>query len=193
MRFFRFIISQLFLFCLLSLSAQSPPRQIGAGKLVEVQDKDSYTLQLSSIFENSDGTFIFLSDGTVWQQLRTIHNLGWIVGDQILIQNNASDGWVLENTTYNGSANVQFVRLASQKLPKINQVSSGGGIISLDDGSEWTVSWWNRWNGFTWSWKHGDKIIISPLRFPVAAQSHLLINLDQNQRSTTALLIKKPR
>ncbi len=189
------MLSTIILSLALSLSALSPssPKQVGAGRpAAESRQKAPYTLRLSAIYEDNNSVFLQLSNGTVW---RYVHNnpvkIGWLIGDEILIVNSTKDGWKLENSSYKGSAIVQFVRVANDLLPTIRNALEAGGKLILTDGSEWAISWWNRYQGQTWEWKPTDRILISPLEGPTQDKSHLLINLDRNMHYTPALLIRQ--
>lgn len=192
MHYSTYILPVLLLFLLCPLFSQSPPRQVGAGKPIEVQKIDPYSLSLASLYERGDEIIISLNNGTVWKHLmKTPYSLGWLVGDKIYISARSRQGWVLENSSYKDSVAVNFFQLIKSALPKIKSVSPTGGKIILEDGSEWLITWQNRWNGFSWVWKPENRLIISPLPFTTEVKSHILINLDHSMDYVYALLIRK--
>ncbi|MFA6916667.1 MAG: hypothetical protein WC222_09745 [Parachlamydiales bacterium] len=183
-----------FIICSYGIAAQNPtqPRQVGAGKnAVELEQSDPYSLRITAVYDEGGSIFVHLNNGTVWKHVRANpFHLGWLVGDEVLIQSNPQ-GFVLDNTTYKGTATVAFERLAREMLSNITATENAGAKITLDDGSQWTISWKDRMGGQTWGWKAGDRIVVSPLQNPSPTATHLLIDIDQKASSAQALLIRR--
>lgn len=181
----------LLLFFVADLSAQ--PKQVGAGRpSTASQEEDPYELQLTALYEEGNKVQIYLSDGTVWEYIRANPlRLGWLIGDTITISKSAKEGWRLDNETYKGTVNAKFQRLAREMLPAIQNNRDLGSQILLDNGSEWKIAWWDKQGGMTYTWKPGDRIIISPLATQSQTKTHLLINIDRDMLSSAALLIRK--
>lgn len=191
------ILRFFFFLCIISfhgIAAQNPtqPRQVGAGKnVLDLEQSDPYALKITAVFDEGNNIFVHLNNGTVWKHIRANpFNLGWLVGDEVLIQSN-QQGFILDNTTYKGTATVAFERLAREMLPSVTSVENAGSKITLDDGSQWMIGWKERMGGRTWSWKRGNRIVVSPLQNPSPAATHILIDIDQNAASALALLIRR--
>lgn len=184
----------LFLSCFYPLSAQNSAqvREIGAGRnALEFERTDPYTLQISAVVEKGNQIFVHLNNGTVWKHIRANPlKLGWLIGDQILIQKNGQ-GFALDNISFQGNATVAFDRLTREMLPTVSGNDEAGSKIYLDDGSQWTINWENRIGNRTWEWKKGDRIIISPLQNPSPEMTHLLIDIDRDGNASPALLIRR--
>lgn len=159
-----------------SLTTGELPRQIGAGHL-QTRNGDSYALRITSYYQEKGVTTVVLSNGTVWRLLSPVL---WLVGDVIFLKGRPDGGWELYNSSDKSSTRVQFVKLKGEGLHRLKSNGNSGGTLTLDDGSVWHVSWWQRLWGMSWQWRAGDRIIISPLQLPLKDHTNLLIDIDRD-------------
>lgn len=160
-------------------------RQIGTGSLIGSELlADPYRLKISAYSEDEQRGYLQLSNGTVWQYLKSHpYREAWLVGDTVFLERTAANGWVLSNGSYGGRLAVKMVKNSATALPVIAGKRNGGGVVILNDGSMWAVGFWQRlWNRL-WRWQVGDRIIITPNELPMSEATHQLINVDQDMSS----------
>jgi hypothetical protein len=162
------------------------PRQLGAGR-PKITTTDAYTLRVTSYYQDKGRTVIILSDGSAWRlQTPTM----WLVGDTVYLTSMPKGLWGLYNDHDHSTVQAEFVPLASTKTPRLQQLPDSSNTLTLNDGSQWHIDWWQRIWGRTWQWQKGDRILVSPLQLMQRGHTHLLINIDRSWHHLEADTIK---